>query len=520
MDTIDKIKPIEEKESNMYEYRLSRIDDRCSPIGNDKEAEPELQSLGQKIDYNADRIDNGLIREICCDKDVSNINFIDYPVIQKKYLETSKKENLKIPDLTPAYPYLDPNQNSKKEEPDIPPTYNFDKPNNRNLNHCQQSTSQMDQLQPCKSKTFGPSTQSYYYPDTAKSDEKQNSLNQNNFTSVHDQGYYSVISSNSCDKSRNFQSKALHSSVNEKPDFFQSTPKIVPPKNEFMYDDLLSLPLGHSPSALVSNMRQQFPNVPSPIYKNERRFYYDLDKSTKCNQKLKNESMRNSCSRGEYDTNVPRTCLNGKPNIKLDTATPPHLLNLDNQKGYNPYAPVRNDVNYSPFQHHLMQPPKSIFNMNAPSNLDLNFRNTPHFEKINERLNSIDNLTIPDMIQQERLQHQIDANFKPIDGSSFIFKVPKNMSLNQYIDCVYINGSMVYSLHPMCQLVRDLRECDCHFWQNSFPYKLVTNLPVDFQHLLQNFKRSHYQMFINYMGNSAIGDELTEVARYLHTSII
>ncbi|KAK3106424.1 hypothetical protein FSP39_019693 [Pinctada imbricata] len=79
--------------------------------------------------------------------------------------------------------------------------------------------------------------------------------------------------------------------------------------------------------------------------------------------------------------------------------------------------------------------------------------------------------------------------------------------------------SNAFRSHPLFPLLRDLIIADMNFSSPSFPYQLISNLPADFDKLLQNFLHRNPPSG-NYQGNFAVESVIMDALKYAHHCLI
>ena len=79
--------------------------------------------------------------------------------------------------------------------------------------------------------------------------------------------------------------------------------------------------------------------------------------------------------------------------------------------------------------------------------------------------------------------------------------------------------SNAFRSHPLFPLLRDLIIADMNFSSPSFPYQLISNLPADFNKLLQNFIHRNPPS-VNYQGNVAVESVIMDALKYAHHCLI
>ncbi|XP_013388258.1 hornerin isoform X2 [Lingula anatina] len=79
--------------------------------------------------------------------------------------------------------------------------------------------------------------------------------------------------------------------------------------------------------------------------------------------------------------------------------------------------------------------------------------------------------------------------------------------------------SSAFRSHPLFPLLRDLIIADMNFDNPTFPYQLISSLPVEFDRLLQNYIQRTPPSG-QYQSNNAVDSVLMDALRYAHSSLI
>ena len=97
---------------------------------------------------------------------------------------------------------------------------------------------------------------------------------------------------------------------------------------------------------------------------------------------------------------------------------------------------------------------------------------------------------------------------------------PKMMQSQQiFIQHLITDNSNAFRSHPLFPLLRDLCIADMNFASPSFPYQLISNLPTDFDKLLQNFLHRNPPSG-NYQTNFSVESVVMEALHFAHGSLI
>ncbi|XP_048728025.2 uncharacterized protein LOC125645987 isoform X2 [Ostrea edulis] len=96
---------------------------------------------------------------------------------------------------------------------------------------------------------------------------------------------------------------------------------------------------------------------------------------------------------------------------------------------------------------------------------------------------------------------------------------PMLASQQTFIQHLISDRSNAFRSHPLFPLLRDLIIADMNFCSPSFPYQLISNLPADFDKLLQNFL-SRNPPSGTYQGNFAIESVIMDALKYAHHCLI
>lgn len=96
---------------------------------------------------------------------------------------------------------------------------------------------------------------------------------------------------------------------------------------------------------------------------------------------------------------------------------------------------------------------------------------------------------------------------------------PMLASQQTFIQHLISDRSNAFRSHPLFPLLRDLIIADMNFCSPSFPYQLISNLPADFDKLLQNFL-SRNPPAGTYQGNFAIESVIMDALKYAHHCLI
>jgi hypothetical protein len=96
---------------------------------------------------------------------------------------------------------------------------------------------------------------------------------------------------------------------------------------------------------------------------------------------------------------------------------------------------------------------------------------------------------------------------------------PMLASQQTFIQHLISDRSNAFRSHPLFPLLRDLIIADMNFCVPNFPYQLISNLPADFDKLLQNFL-SRNPPAGTYQGNFAIESVIMDALKYAHHCLI
>ncbi|XP_067685730.1 uncharacterized protein [Haliotis asinina] len=96
---------------------------------------------------------------------------------------------------------------------------------------------------------------------------------------------------------------------------------------------------------------------------------------------------------------------------------------------------------------------------------------------------------------------------------------PMLASQQTFIQHLITDRSNAFRSHPLFPLLRDLIIADMNFASPSFPYQLISNLPAEFDKLLQNFLHRNPPTG-NYQGNFAVESVIMDALRYAHQCLI
>lgn len=97
---------------------------------------------------------------------------------------------------------------------------------------------------------------------------------------------------------------------------------------------------------------------------------------------------------------------------------------------------------------------------------------------------------------------------------------PRMLSSQQsFIQHLITDRSNAFRSHPLFPLLRDLIIADMNFNSTSFPYQLISNLPAEFDKLLQNFLQRNPPNG-NYQSNPAVESVIMDALKYAHQCLI
>lgn len=96
---------------------------------------------------------------------------------------------------------------------------------------------------------------------------------------------------------------------------------------------------------------------------------------------------------------------------------------------------------------------------------------------------------------------------------------PMMESQQRFIQHLITDRSNAFRSHPLFPLLRDLIIADMNFSTPNFPYQLISNLPADFNKLLQNFLHRNPPQG-NYQTNFAVESVVMDALKYAHHCLI
>jgi len=96
---------------------------------------------------------------------------------------------------------------------------------------------------------------------------------------------------------------------------------------------------------------------------------------------------------------------------------------------------------------------------------------------------------------------------------------PMMASQQRFIQHLITDRSNAFRSHPLFPLLRDLIIADMNFSTPNFPYQLISNLPADFDKLLQNFLHRNPPAG-NYQANFAVESVVMDALKYAHHCLI
>ena len=96
---------------------------------------------------------------------------------------------------------------------------------------------------------------------------------------------------------------------------------------------------------------------------------------------------------------------------------------------------------------------------------------------------------------------------------------PMMASQQRFIQHLITDRSNAFRSHPLFPLLRDLIIADMNFSTPNFPYQLISNLPADFDKLLQNFLHRNPPAG-NYQTNFAVESVIMDALKYAHHCLI
>lgn len=96
---------------------------------------------------------------------------------------------------------------------------------------------------------------------------------------------------------------------------------------------------------------------------------------------------------------------------------------------------------------------------------------------------------------------------------------PMMASQQRFIQHLITDRSNAFRSHPLFPLLRDLIIADMNFSTPNFPYQLISNLPADFDKLLQNFLHRNPPAG-NYQTNYAVESVIMDALKYAHHCLI
>lgn len=96
---------------------------------------------------------------------------------------------------------------------------------------------------------------------------------------------------------------------------------------------------------------------------------------------------------------------------------------------------------------------------------------------------------------------------------------PMLSSQQSFIQHLITDRSSAFRSHPLFPLLRDLIIADMNFASPHFPYQLISNLPADFDKLLQNFLHRNPPSG-QYQNNYAVESVIMDALKYAHHCLI
>ncbi|XP_063422117.1 myb-like protein AA isoform X1 [Mytilus trossulus] len=96
---------------------------------------------------------------------------------------------------------------------------------------------------------------------------------------------------------------------------------------------------------------------------------------------------------------------------------------------------------------------------------------------------------------------------------------PMLSSQQSFIQHLITDRSSAFRSHPLFPLLRDLIIADMNFASPHFPYQLISNLPADFDKLLQNFLHRNPPNG-QYQNNYAVESVIMDALKYAHHCLI
>ena len=108
------------------------------------------------------------------------------------------------------------------------------------------------------------------------------------------------------------------------------------------------------------------------------------------------------------------------------------------------------------------------------------------------------------------------ANCKNVSSPN---RPPMMENQQRFIQHLITDRSNAFRSHPLFPLLRDLIIADMNFSTPNFPYQLISNLPADFNKLLQNFLHRNPPQG-NYQTNFAVESVVMDALKYAHHCLI
>lgn len=100
-----------------------------------------------------------------------------------------------------------------------------------------------------------------------------------------------------------------------------------------------------------------------------------------------------------------------------------------------------------------------------------------------------------------------------------ITKIPPVTVQHGFIQHLINDRSSAFRSHPLFPLLRDLIIADMNFYSPAFPFALISNLPTDFDRLLQNFMNRNPPTG-NRRTSQAVENVVTDALKYAHRALI
>ena len=107
----------------------------------------------------------------------------------------------------------------------------------------------------------------------------------------------------------------------------------------------------------------------------------------------------------------------------------------------------------------------------------------------------------------------------PADGSNMLRSAATSGEKMGFIQQLVTDRSSAFRSHPLFPLLRDLIIADMNFHTPTFPFQLISNLPSDFNRLLQNYLQRNPPAG-NYQSNQAIENVMMDALRFAHQALI